>query len=126
LIDSMKKAYRQSLGHLGESLAAVYLEKQRYSIIERNCHTPYGEIDLVTQHEGVIVFVEVKTRSTRAFGPPEISITPQKQDHMRSAAEYYIQQHPGLVTDWRIDAIAIQMQGGQKQPLIVHFENVIS
>ncbi len=122
----MKPAHRQSLGHLGESIAAVYLEKQGYSIIERNCHTPHGEIDLITQREGVIVFVEVKTRSTRSFGPPEISITPQKQDHMRSAAEYYMQQHPGLTTDWRIDAIAVQMQGDQKQPLIDHFENVIS
>ena len=122
----MRQAHRQSLGHLGESIAAVYLEKQGYSIIERNCHTPYGEIDLITQREGVIVFVEVKTRSTRSFGPPEISITPHKQDHMRSAAAYYMQQHPELAADWRIDAIAIQMQGDQKQPLIDHFENVIS
>ena len=122
----MRQAHRQSLGHLGESIAAVYLEKQGYSIIERNCHTPYGEIDLITQREGVIVFVEVKTRSTRSFGPPEISITPQKQEHMRSAAAYYIQQHPELATDWRIDAIAIQMQGDQKQPLLDHFENVVS
>jgi putative endonuclease len=120
----MKQAHRQSLGHLGESLAAAYLIKKGYSILERNCHTPHGEIDLIAQLGNVIVFVEVKTRSTRSLGPPEISITLRKQEHMRAAAEYYIQQHPELITDWRIDAITVQMQGKEQQPLIEHFENV--
>jgi putative endonuclease len=122
----MKSARRQSLGHLGESLAATFLEKIGYTILERNWRTPYGEIDLITQRDEVIAFVEVKTRTSRSLGPPEISITPRKQEHMRCAAEYYIQQHPELIKDWRIDAITIQLHTDNSPPLIDHFENVIS
>jgi putative endonuclease len=122
----MKSARRQSIGNLGESLAATFLEKKGYTILERNWRTPYGEIDLIAQEEDVIVFVEVKTRASRTLGPPEISITPRKEEHMRSAAEYYIQQHSELMTDWRIDAVTIQLHKDNSPLLIDHFENVIT
>lgn len=122
----MKSDHRQSLGHLGESLAAKFLGNKGYTITERNYHTPYGEIDLVVQRNGVIVFVEVKTRASKTLGPPEISVTPRKKEHMRDAAEYYIQQHPELDNDWRIDVISIQILAGDSTPLIIHFENAIS
>jgi putative endonuclease len=122
----MKSSHRQSLGHLGESLAASYLEQRGYSILERNCRTPYGEIDLVSKTGETIVFVEVKTRSSKSLGPPEISITARKQEHMRSAAEYYIQQHPELQCDYRIDVITVQKPNRDDQAIIDHFENVIS
>ena len=122
----MKSDRRQTLGHRGEVLAANMLENKGYIILERNWRTPYGEIDLIAQHEDVITFVEVKTRASRSLGPPEISITPRKEAHMRSAAEYYIQQHPELTNDWRIDAITIQLNTDNTPPLIDHFENVIS
>ena len=122
----MKSDRRQTLGHRGEVLAANMLENKGYIILERNWRTPYGEIDLIAQHDDVITFVEVKTRASRSLGPPEISITPRKEAHMRSAAEYYIQQHPELTNDWRIDAITIQLNTDNTPPLIDHFENVIS
>jgi putative endonuclease len=117
---------RQSLGHLGESIAAAYLEKQGYSITDRNYRTPYGEIDLIALLCDVVAFVEVKTRASSSLGPPEISITPRKAEHMRNTAEYYIQQHPELTNDWRIDVIAVQIQTGNLSPIIDHFENVIA
>lgn len=122
----MKSARRQSLGHLGEFIAAAFLEKKGYTILERNWRTPYGEIDLIAIHDDVVAFVEVKTRASNSLGPPEISITPRKEQHMRNAAEYFIQQHPELINDWRIDAVAIQIQTGNSPPLIEHFENVIT
>jgi putative endonuclease len=122
----MKSSRRQSLGHLGESLAAAFLEKKGYTILERNWRTPYGEIDLITLLNDVIAFVEVKTRASSSLGPPEISITPRKEEHMRCAAEYYIQQHPEMIYDWRIDAVTIQLHVDNTPPLIDHFENVIS
>ena len=105
----MKSAHRQSLGHLGESIAAAYLEKKGYTILDRNLRTPYGEIDLIAGHAESIIFIEVKTRASKSLGPPEISITPRKAEHMRCAAEYYIQQHPELINDWRIDVLTIQL-----------------
>ena len=122
----MKSVRRQSLGHLGESIAAAFLEKKGYTILERNWRTPYGEIDLIVLQNDVIAFVEVKTRASSSLGPPEISITPRKEEHMRCAAEHYIQQHPELINDWRIDAVTIQIQADDSPPLIDHFENVIT
>ncbi len=115
---------RQSLGSLGESLAGAFLKNKGYSILEKNWRTPYGEIDLVAMQDESIVFVEVKTRSNRSLGPPEISITPRKAEHMRSAAEYYIQQHPDIKSDWRIDLVTILLQP-QAPAIIDHFENVL-
>ncbi|OGN91160.1 MAG: hypothetical protein A2Y88_10050 [Chloroflexi bacterium RBG_13_48_10] len=60
------------------------------------------------------------------MGPPEISITPRKAEHMRCAAEYYIQQHPELINDWRIDVLTIQLRKDNTPPLIDHFENAIT
>ena len=121
-----KSAHRISLGRLGEALAGVYMEERGYTILGRNIRTPYGEIDLLAQQGETIIFLEVKTRSSKTLGPPEISITPVKLAHMRSAAEYYIQQHPDLNNDWRFDVITIQMQVDQASPQIDHFENVIT
>ncbi len=114
-----------SLGRMGEAIAARYLEKQGYIILERNYRTPYGEIDIISLHRNCIVFVEVKARASSSLGPPEISITPRKAEHMRNAADYYIQQHLELNQDWRIDVVALQMQSGISLPQIEHFENVI-
>ena len=122
----MKSTRRQSLGRLGESIAVTFLVEKGYFILEKNWRSPYGEIDLIVQYDDVIAFVEVKTRASRSLGPPEISITPRKEEHMRGAAEYYIQQHPQLNKDWRIDAITIQFLAGNPHPLIDHFENVIT
>jgi putative endonuclease len=121
----VKNNARLSLGRRGEAIAANYLEKKGFSIRERNWHTPYGEIDLICCQDDLVVFAEVKTRASASLGPPEISITPRKQKHMRDSAEYYIQQHPEDVADWQIDLITVQIKGENLAPIIDHFENVI-
>ena len=123
------KTPRQSLGQWGEALAARHLIGQGYTILDRNVRTPYGEIDLVVCHitRGcpATVFVEVKTRASANLGLPEISITPRKQAHLLNAAQYYLQNHPELEGDWRVDAIAIRRYPDHP-PEIVHFENVLT
>jgi putative endonuclease len=120
------KSPRQAIGRLGEMMAADYLEAKGYTILSKNWHSPYGEIDLIASKDSVVAFVEVKTRTSKTLGPPEISITPRKEEHMRATAEYYIQQHPELITDWRVDVITVQIQTSNLPPLIDQFENVIS
>ncbi len=122
----MSPAQRQSLGKRGEAIAAGYLKNKGYTILERNWRSPYGEIDLVARLESAMAFIEVKTRASRSLGPPEISITPRKAEHMRQSAEAYIQQHPEANWDWRIDVITIQIRTGNLAPLIDHFENAIT
>jgi putative endonuclease len=122
----MKTSQNQTIGRKGESLAADYLQEKGYTILERNYRTPHGEIDLIAAKGEVIAFIEVKTRASYSLGPPEISITPRKIEHMRNAAEFFIQQHPEMTNDWRIDAITVQLSTNQSVPLVDHFENVSS
>jgi len=117
---------RQSLGRWGENLAAVYLASRAYIIVEKNARTPYGEIDLVTRQGEVTVFIEVKTRRNCAYGHPETAITLKKKDHLMNSALAYLQDHPELDGDWRIDILSILQQSSQDEPEITHFENAIS
>lgn len=119
------KTFRQALGHWGENLAANYLIQKKYEIVERNVHTPYGELDLVARQGDITVFVEVKTRTSERFGYPEDAVTPTKQAHLIAAAQSYLLNHPGLDGDWRVDVIAIQRSRSGKLPKINHFENAV-
>jgi putative endonuclease len=119
------KTKRQILGSWGERLAADFLETMNYTILERNVRTPYGELDLVAQvpeEGGLTVFIEVKTRSSAAFGLPEQAVDRHKQEHMHKAALHYLQSRPDLGENWRFDVIAIERRGKQ-EPLITIFEN---
>jgi putative endonuclease len=121
---------RKSFGSWGEQLAAAYLEHRGYLILDRNARTPYGEIDLVarqmTQSGVVTVFVEVKARHTSAFGPPEAAITARKSQHLLESAQAYLQSHPDLDGDWRIDVIGIRRLRDSEPPQIRHFENAVN
>jgi putative endonuclease len=116
----------RSIGIWGEAVAADYLVEHGYRILARNARTPHGEIDLVAQQEMVTVFVEVKTRTSNRFGHPEASITEKKRAHMVAASQAYIQMHPELYGDWRLDVIAIERHGENKVASLVHFENAVS
>jgi len=115
-------AHNQKIGKWGEDVAAKYLEERGYSVIACNVRTPYGEIDIIVEKDGFTIFVEVKTRTSKSFGPPEISVTPRKQEHMLTAAEHYAQEHE--LNHWQIDVITIEGKPG-KPATVTHFENAI-
>jgi putative endonuclease len=116
---------RQSLGHWGEMQAAEYLQGRGYSILDRNVHTPHGEIDIVAGKDGSVIFVEVKTRRSHSFAYPEDSVTRRKQAHLLSAAETYLDRHPESPDSWQFDVISVEGQPGGKIQ-IDHFENVLN
>jgi putative endonuclease len=111
----------QNVGRWGEQAAADFLTAKGYTISARNVRTPYGEIDLIAQKDGFTVFAEVKARTSSSLGPPEIAVTPRKQQHMLSCAGHYAQQNE--IDHWRIDVIAVEEVNGRAE--IVHFENAI-
>jgi putative endonuclease len=117
--------HRQALGKWGEQAAAHFLQDHGYQIVASNVRTPYGEIDLVASQVDQTVFVEVKTRATTLFGPPEVAITARKREHLLASAQFYVQQHPETHT-WRVDVIAIRrfVESGEDIE-ITHFENVL-
>ena len=117
---------RHALGRWGETVAADYLVGKGYKILSRSVRTPYGEIDLIAQTKDKLVFVEVKTRSTDAYGPPEASITSKKREHLINSALYFVQTHPDEEPNWRIDVIAIQRNKNGEQPIMIEwFRNAI-
>ena len=91
----------------------------------RNIRTNYGEIDLIAMDGDVIVFVEVKTRSSNRYGYPEESITKQKLMHMLASAQDYLQNHAELSADWRLDVLAVERRSGQGDAEVSHFKNVV-
>jgi len=93
----------------GEQIAEGYLRKSGFSILCRNFRTPFGEIDLVCKDNGTIVFVEVKTRTQDAFGPPHLSITRKKQMTIIRNATYYLKRFHLLDSPARIDVVAVMM-----------------
>jgi putative endonuclease len=132
MVPRKKNTTRQALGRWGETRAAEFLAAQGYTLVERNYRTPYGEIDLVVRREAAgpgerpeVVFIEVKTRRSATFGDPEVSVSSRKQAHLLASVQRYMQDHPDLDADWRIDVISIRRQAGHIDE-IVHFENAVS
>ncbi len=112
----------QSVGRWGEQAAADYLCEHGYEVVRRNVRTPYGEIDVIARKDTVITFVEVKARTSKSFGPPEVAVTPRKQAHMLASADCYAEQNE--IDHWQIDVIAVEKVDGK--PQIMHFENALS
>jgi putative endonuclease len=119
-------AYRQAVGGWGEKRAAAFLSQKGYTLLASNVRTPYGEIDLLARQGQVLVFVEVKTRTSSAFGSPEEAVTPKKRAHLIQSAQAYLQAHPEVEDDWRIDVIAIRRLGRGRAEEIIHFENAVT
>ena len=100
---------RSEVGALGESIAAAHLERLGYTIRERNFRTREGEIDIIAEKDGTLVFVEVKARRSHAYGTPEESITPRKKERLIALADAYMEGRDGLPDSWRIDVVALEL-----------------
>ncbi len=109
---------------LGEDLACEYLVRKGYKIIERNFRKKYQEIDIITLQGSTLVFVEVKTRRSQAYGSPFESIAPWKLKHLTKLAQYYKLLHPHLPDDMRIDAIGVTLSYDNKLENLEHLENI--
>jgi putative endonuclease len=111
-------SYCKDTGNQGENIAAEYLLKQGYTILERNWRHRSWEIDIIGSRGKFLVFFEVKTRTSERFGKPEASIGQEKMNHLKKAAEEYLYRHP----DWkfiRFDVIAITLQQGMVREIFV-------
>jgi putative endonuclease len=78
-----------------------------YVVVDRNWRCARGEIDLVARRGRTLVFCEVKTRSSDAFGSPAAAVTPAKQRRLRRLALQWLGDHPGTHGDLRFDVVAV-------------------
>lgn len=113
--------FRKRLGQEGEDLAAGFLRKKGYRLIERNYRCKTGEVDLIVLDHKVVVFVEVKTRSDHSFGSPFEAVEARKQRKMIQAAQYFLHAHKLDQRDARFDVVGISWQGDH--PVVEHIEN---
>lgn len=100
-------AEKDRLGRRGEAVAADWLEEQGYEILARNWRCASGELDLIARLGRVTAFVEVKTRSSVAFGHPFEAITAEKAARLRRLAAEWCRAHGPVRGETRIDAIAV-------------------
>jgi putative endonuclease len=82
----------QQFGKRSERLAAEFLKRTGYRILETNYRSPVGEIDIIAREKATIVFVEVKARSSNRFGSPKGAVTPAKQRKISMAALDYLKR----------------------------------
>jgi putative endonuclease len=110
---------KQKFGEKGESIAARYLKKNGYKILEKNYRTKLGEIDIIAKDRDTIVFVEVKSRRTWRFGNPKWAVTPKKQRKISMVALYYLKTTDRRRAKARFDVVAVISTGGKPQIEII-------
>lgn len=120
---------RKKLGAWGENLAARYLEAHGYTILVRGWRCRAGEIDLIAQHDDMLVFVEVRTRRGDQHGTAEESITPSKAARLIELANEYLLEREEQGDPWngafRIDVIAITLDQRGVLKQINHVESAV-
>jgi len=118
--------YRTRLGSLGEKLATEHLRRLGFLILDTNFRCRGGEIDIVARQGDTLVFVEVRTRRGSAFGTSQESLTPAKGRKIIITAQTYLQTHEDLSANWRIDAVAVEMDKGGRLLRLELIENAFS
>ena len=81
-------------GNKGEGLAAKYLSENGYTILHQNWRHSHWEVDIIASKDGILHFIEVKTRKTKKFGHPEESVSKKKIQNLINAAEEYLYLYP--------------------------------
>lgn len=114
----MRKELNKVEGLTGEVIASNYLKKRKYKILETNYKNRLGEIDIIALQKKTIVFVEVKSRSTLAFGRPSEAVDARKQNKIRGVASLYLLQNKLTDSQVRFDVIEII-----DNTIINHIEN---
>ncbi len=114
--------YKKELGNKGEQIASDYLKKIGYKILERNFRKRTGEIDIIAEDPEMkeCVFIEVKTRKSKAFGYPEEAVDNRKLKKLIATANLWLEDKEEQM--WRIDVIAIEID--TYTPKITHIKNI--
>ena len=110
----------KTIGNIGETKAVRYLRMKGYKILETNYYTKFGEIDIITQKDECICFIEVKTRQNDKFGEPRDAVNYYKQKKIISVAEYYMAT---LKHDYNCRFDVIEVKISDNKVKIEHIKN---
>ncbi len=112
---------RQRLGEEGELMACAALEQLGYLIVQRRFRTRVGEIDIVADDHGTVVFVEVKTKTDCTFSDPVEAVTKQKQRRLVLMGEQYVAWHRLDTTPCRFDIVTVDTSAAPAK--ITHYKD---
>jgi putative endonuclease len=108
-VDAVTRA-KDAVGGYGERVAARALDAAGFVLLDRNWRCPRGELDLVARDGATIVFCEVKTRRSDAFGTPVEALTPTKVRRLRALAALWLADHPQVRGPVRFDVVSVRPQ----------------
>ena len=113
-------------GSWAEELAEKFLKDRGYKILDRNYRKPWGEVDVIAEKEGIIIFVEVKASDSPAPKgfEPEKRVNDDKIKRIKRVAQTYIQQNNFDDRSWQIDIIAIEFDKDRGSAKTTHFKNI--
>jgi len=117
------KQLNRLIGKQGEEMAADLLRKKGYEILENNYQTKWGELDLIVTKDNILVFVEVKLKTTEDYGTPEEMIGKNKLAQVKKTAEMYLLDNPDIAKkfdSYQIDVVCIV----EETERITHYENL--
>jgi putative endonuclease len=104
---------RIALGVRGEEMAAGFLRQKGYNILARRYRTANGEIDIIAEQGGILVFIEVKARANAAFGTPAEAVTARKRKTISTVAQQYLLECDAMDRPARFDVIEVYMGEGR-------------
>jgi putative endonuclease len=113
----MARLDRPSLGKHGEDVACRELGRRGYAILARRFRTRFGEIDIIARDGRTLVFIEVKTRSSAAFGTPAEAVTARKQAKIGLMASEYLLRRGATDLPCRFDVVGVAVEEG-KAPVV--------
>ncbi|PIR12806.1 endonuclease [Candidatus Falkowbacteria bacterium CG11_big_fil_rev_8_21_14_0_20_39_10] len=123
--------YRQKVGKFGETLARDYLRRHGYEIIKTNLKVSYKEIDIIACRGRFVVFIEVKTRTSSAYGSADENLDSKKIDNLKKALNHYFYLNDNKLFNQeidlnyvRIDLIAVDINRRKKIAKIKHYKDV--
>ena len=100
----------KELGKKGEEVALRFLKKNGYKIIEKNYVCKMGEMDIIAREKDTLVFVEVKTRTSMVFGPPQLAVNSTKQMQLSKVALYFLKEKRLEEVKARFDVVAVLLR----------------
>jgi len=112
--------WKQKIGNWGQELAKEYLLQKGYQFINQNFHSRFGEVDLIFYDQDQLVFVEVKTRTSAAYGLPEEAITESKKEKLVQTALEYLDKNEIADDNFRLDCLAIELDSENQVAKIRH------
>jgi putative endonuclease len=110
-----KRREKKELGKRGEEVALRFLKKKGYRLIEKNYVCKMGEMDIIAKEKDTLVFIEVKTRTSALFGPPQLAVNAWKQRQLSKVALNYLNEKRLRDVKARFDVVAIVLEEEEEE-----------